>query len=314
MMRLVRILAIPMVLILNTLSSSSFVWASGDSFEQALLRVKTNVAEKVGSQGFRQAQRDVLISAVLSQQGQLLQLKLDSELAVMREAVLHNDKETIQKVNQNLDRLSEIAAQLRAEVEARAAKINQNPQIIVLNDLITEFISETKMAKQDFSAEGPINFWIIDLDQREMTEHDEKYLKNVRELSSELKRINQEMKVNEVSAQKIVTSTQNAKQEIQSIKESLKEEMSASQKEEAENRIRKLEQQIKSHELDFMLYSEESQKLKAAAQEMMKKWMLDQQEAIQRALKKAEVSAKDQARAIIESLDNKTTSQACREF
>jgi hypothetical protein len=90
--------------------------------------------------------------------------------------------------------------------------------------------------------------------------------------------------------------------------------MSASQKEEAENRIRKLEQQIKSHELDFMLYSEASQKLKAAAQEMMKKWMLDQQEAIQRALKKAEVSAKDQARAIIESLDNKTTSQACREF
>jgi len=314
MMRLVRILAILFGFLLNPLSSSSFVWASGDPFEQALLRVKSDVVEKVGSEGFRQAQRDVLISAVLSQQGQLLQLKLDSELAVMREAVLQNDKETIQKVNQNLDKLSEIAAQLRAEVEATATKINQNPQIIVLNDLITQFVSETKMTKQDFSAEGPLNFWIIDLDQKELTEHDEKYLKNVRDLSSEISRINQEIKVNETSAQKIVVSAQNAKREIQSLKESLTQEMTASQMDEAQSRIKKLEQQIKSHELDFMLYSEESQKLKTSAQEMMKKWMLDQQEAIQRALKKAELSAKDQARAIIDRVDRNATDQACRTF
>ncbi len=311
MMRLVWILTIPLSFVLSVFTSINTLWAASDEFEQALLKVKMNVSEKVGSKGFRQAQRDVLASAILSQQGQLLQLKLDSELAAMRQAVLENDKEAIQKLSQNMEKLSEIAGQLRSEVEATAAKINQNIQIPVLNDLITEFVQETKTTKQDFSAEGPVNFWIIDLDQKEITEHDEKYLKNVRELSSELTRINQEMKANENSAQKIILSAQNAKKEIQSLKESLSKEMSASEVEKAKTQISKLEQQIKAHELDFMLYSEEVQKLKKSAQEMMKKWMMDQQEAIQRALEKSEASVKEQARQIIDRLDQKNEPFQC---
>jgi len=291
---------------------STILRASEEDFETNLIRIKAQISEQIGTDAFRQAQRDVLTSVKVAQQAQLLQAKLESDLAVLREAVIKNHKELIQEIHKELNRLGDISSLLKTQSEEVAARISQNPKITELNTIIAQFIEKTQEAKWDFSAEGPVNFWIIDLDQKEITEHDKNYLKATRSLSAQLASVNNRRQELDVAAQKVIASAQKNQVEIQKLRSSLAEENANGGSQLISEQLYKLEKDIKTDEWDLMLYSEESQRLQKEVREMMRNWLQDQQEAIDRALSKPEDEPKKQSQSLFENIHEFQKPRACK--
>jgi len=119
------------------------------------------------------------------------------------------------------------------------------------------------------------------------------------------------MKELDSAAQKVILSSQKNKSEIQSLKETLAQNPSDDSLESIKARIVRLEQEIKTDEWDLLLYSEESQKLKQDAQEMMRNWILDQQNAIENVLEQTKDDLKKKAQRLLNSLDPKERAQHC---